>query len=149
MVGRWNRGIGALAAHVVSHELWLWRLVHVVLLHMWRGMVGPNLLLHISAAECDSWDETLCLWVERMSIEASWNWVLRLWILWVDGRWELTVGVWNRSTRSRVRCAWDILLEELLIILRTPSTGMLSRWTLLYRRTVVRLRVRKWTLRLI
>lgn len=149
VIGRWNRSVGTLSRHVVSYKLWLWRLVHVVLLHMWRGMVGTNLLLHISTAECDSRDEALCLWVERMSVEAPWDWVLRLWILWIDGRWELPIWIWNRSTRSCVRCTWSILLEELLITRRTPSTDMLSRWTLLHRRAVVRLGGRKWTLGLI
>jgi len=67
------------------------------------------------------WDERLGLWVERVSIEASRNRMLTLWISRIDGTRQLAKSIRNRTWRSSTGRLWLVrglvLVHRLLLLL--------------------------------
>ena len=122
MVRRY-RVIGALSSHDVRAVASVCRLRHrlrvavVVVLRaavvracstVWSGRRG-----NWWHAIC--WDKRLGFGVERRPAVAARNWVLALWIIWVDIHWQLSICIGNARRRHR---AGSGLIRTLIVGLR-------------------------------
>ena len=129
MVG-WQGVVRTLSNHVVAHAVTILRLRRskTIIRQVRRAMVWRSLVRRTVMRDRLRnwktrivWDERLGLWVERVSIEASRNRMLTLWISRIDGTRQLAKSIRNRTWGSSTGRLWLVrglvLVHRLLLLL--------------------------------